>query len=358
MSPTTSSSFSPRHLLIWLVITCIFFGFVYAIRSMLLPFILGITVAYFLNPLTLWLQQKKIPRAAAAGLIIMIFLAIAITAVMQLIPVIYQQCVTLLEVLPGYVDNLYQTYFPQLQSLAKKIGATPTLSAKNTAADLSPQISDLASNILSSILGSGAAIMNLGSMLIITPVVAFYILKDWVVIVQKADDLLPRAYAPVIREQMGLIDDTIAGFLRGQINVCLIIGTYYSLALTLAGVNFSFAIGVFSGLMLIVPFAGTILSAGIALAVAWFQTQSSSDLVTVGIIYGIGMILDSYMITPKLVGEKVGLHPVWIIFGMLAGAVLFGFVGVLLAIPISAVIGVLLRFAIVQYHNSTLYHDA
>ena len=357
MLTRSPSPFAMRHLITWLVIAGIIFGFMYAIRTMLLPFVLGIAIAYFLNPLTLWLQQKKLPRAAAAGIIIVGFLAITIFAFMQLIPVLYQQCISLLDLLPAYTHELYQTYFPQVQLIAKKFGATPELSAKNAAVNLSPQLSSIAQNILSGIVGSGAALMNLGSTLIITPVVAFYILKDWVVLVQKADDLLPRKYAPVIREQIGLIDDTIAGFLRGQINVCLLIGAYYSLALTLADVHFAFAIGIFSGIMLIVPFAGTIISAGLALTLMWFQTQSSGDLVTISIIYGIGMLLDSYMITPKLVGEKVGLHPVWIIFGMLAGAVLFGFVGVLLAIPVSAVIGVLLRFALTQYRNSSLYHD-
>jgi predicted PurR-regulated permease PerM len=359
MPPQTFSTSALRHFIAWAVIFAVLFSFTYAIRSMLLPFILGIMIAYFLNPLTLWLQKKKLPRAAAAGIIIASFLGISTITLTKLIPVLYNQALNLLEILPSYAEDLYRTYFPQMQVIAKKLGATPsTLSPKAASASLAPQLSQLAERILSGIMGSGAALMNLGSLFIITPVVAFYILKDWVVIVHKVDDLLPRRYAPVIREQISLIDTTIAGFIRGQINVCLIIATYYCVALSFADLNFAFAIGIFSGIMLIIPYAGTILSAGIALAVMWFQTQDTQDLITIGSIYGVGMLLDSYLVTPKLVGEKVGLHPVWIIFGMLAGAVLFGFVGVLLAIPVSAVIGVLLRFAIAQYRSSSLYSDS
>lgn len=346
-----------RHILAWLIIFTLLFSFVYAIRSMLLPFILGAVIAYFLNPLTIWLQNKKIPRAAAAGAIIALFIGITTTCLVKFIPILINQSIVLVEIVPNYAMDLYHTYFPQVQQLANQFGSTQNLSAQSAAKNLSPQLSGLVQNIFSGLLGSGATVLNILSLLILTPVVAFYLLKDWTLIIEKADRLLPRQHANTIREQLALIDQTIAGFLRGQINVCLIISAYYAIALSLIDLNFAFAVGLFSGLMLIIPYAGTILSAGLALTLMWFQTQTSGDLMTVGAIYGVGMLLDSYLITPKLVGEKVGLHPVWILFGMLAGGALFGFVGVLLAIPVSAVIGVVLRFFIQRYLASSLYNE-
>ncbi|MGE0755235.1 MAG: AI-2E family transporter, partial [Alphaproteobacteria bacterium] len=193
------------------------------------------------------------------------------------------------------------------------------------------------------------------SLFLITPIVAFYLLRDWDRLVDHIDNLLPRKHAATIREQMRIIDRTLAGFLRGQFNVCLILGTYYAIGLTLVGLKFGLLIGLATGFLTIFPYVGLMLGMGIGLSVALFQFGDFMPVAMTLAVFVTGQIIEGYFITPKLVGDKVGLHPVWIIFGMLAGAALFGFVGILLAIPVTAVMGVLIRFAISRYKLSNYY---
>jgi predicted PurR-regulated permease PerM len=169
------------------------------------------------------------------------------------------------------------------------------------------------------------------------------------------DALLPRRHAATIREQLVEIDRTIAGFVRGQLNVMVILGSIYALGLTLSGLNYGAVIGLIAGLLIIIPYAGTFIGATLALSIAFVQFETLTEIAPVAVTFMIGQALEGYYLTPKLVGSKVGLHPVWVIFGMLAGGALFGFVGVLLAVPVSAVIGVLIRFAVSRYLESDLY---
>jgi predicted PurR-regulated permease PerM len=181
-------------------------------------------------------------------------------------------------------------------------------------------------------------------------------LRDWDDIVARFDRLLPRPYEHVIREQLSIIDDTLAGFIRGQLNVCLLMSIVYGLGLTLVGLKFGIIIGLAAGLLVIVPYVGFLICFLIGMGVAFFQFDSMQDVGMVLAVFVAGQIIESNFVTPKLVGEKVGLHPVWIIFGMLAGASLFGFVGVLLAVPLTAVAGVLIRFATARYLESSYYN--
>ena len=193
------------------------------------------------------------------------------------------------------------------------------------------------------------------ALILITPVVAFYLLDDWDHIVARVDNLLPRSHADTIRTQVGIINQTLAGFLRGQMNVCLILSTYYAVLLSILGLHFSIVIGISTGMLVIVPYAGWALGAIIGIGVALFQFDSHAHTGAIAGVFLAGQVLEGYFLTPKLVGKKVGLHPVWIIFGMLCGAALFGFVGVLLAVPVTAVLGVLIRFATQHYLLSGYY---
>lgn len=194
--------------------------------------------------------------------------------------------------------------------------------------------------------------------ILITPVVAFYLINDWHEITKRLDNLLPRAYAETIREQVNIIDRTLAGFVRGQVNVCIIMGLFYGIGLTIVGLKFGIIIGLITGILAIIPYVGFMFGLLIGLGVAFFQFGTLHPMLMVFGVFMIGQIIEGNVITPRLVGEKVGLHEVWIIFGLLAGATLFGFVGVLLAIPITAVIGVLLRFAVKRYLQSDIYSSA
>jgi predicted PurR-regulated permease PerM len=205
---------------------------------------------------------------------------------------------------------------------------------------------------------SSFAVVNLLSLIFITPVVAFYLLKDWDRIITKIDHLLPREFAPVVRQQIAEVDSTLAGFIRGQTNVCLFLATFYAIGLSLTGLKFGIIIGIITGFFAILPYVGIAFGLTLGISVAFFQFTDHYSVLYVLFVFMIGQFIEGNFITPRLVGEKVGLHPVWIIFGMLAGATLFGFVGILIAVPITAVIGVFVRFIIKQYLDSKLYHGA
>jgi predicted PurR-regulated permease PerM len=229
---------------------------------------------------------------------------------------------------------------------------------KSAATNISGVMVKLVGDFLTGVLQSGIAILNLLSLILITPIVAFYLLRDWDKVVRRLDTYLPRRHAQTIREQLAIIDDTLAGFVRGQINVCLILGTFYAVGLSLAGLKFGILIGLATGLLVIFPYVGLMVGMGAGLTLAFFQFDTLQPVFTVLGVFVIGQMMEGYFFTPKLVGEKVGLHPVWVIFGMLAGAALFGFVGILLAVPATAVIGVLIRFAMQQYLHSQYYQES
>jgi predicted PurR-regulated permease PerM len=199
------------------------------------------------------------------------------------------------------------------------------------------------------------ALANLMSLLLITPIVSFYLLRDWDDLVAKVDSWLPRAHLETIREQFREIDRTLAGFLRGQVTVCLILGAFYGIGLSLVGLDFGFIIGFATGLISFVPFFGMLIGFVVGLALAFAQFDSWLSIGLVAAVFVAGQVIEGNFLTPKMVGERVGLHAVWVIFALLACGALFGFVGVLLAVPLAAVIGVLVRFGVARYLESPLY---
>lgn len=346
-----------RHFMLWSIILGGSFYFLYLIKGVLLPFVLGVVIAYFFNPACSWLEKRRFGRSASAALIILSFFILCAVLLTALIPVLYQQTISLMNIVPTYIQDIQKDIAPQIKSYVHQFNAMGGAdAAKEAATNLSGEISAVIKNILGGLLQSGSAIITLISVCVITPMVGFYLLRDWEKLCDKADNLLPRKHAATIREQLAIINHTIAGFVRGQLYMCLIIAVYYTIALSIIDLNFAFALGILAGVLLIVPMVGTLTSAAICLAVAWFQFTTMEGLVHVAAVFAIGMLIDN-ILTPKLVGSKVGLHPVWIIFGMFCGGALLGFVGVLLAIPLTAVIGVLVRFSIQRYISSPLYQD-
>jgi predicted PurR-regulated permease PerM len=205
------------------------------------------------------------------------------------------------------------------------------------------------------IVGSGVAFANLLSLLFITPVVAFYLLRDWDHFVRRIDDLLPLEHRKTILAQFREVDRNLAGFARGQASVCLVLAIYYALGLTLVGLEFGLVVGLGIGLISFIPYVGSITGLIVSLGIALAQFPTWGPVGLVLGVFVVGQILEGYVLTPRLVGNRVGLHPVWVIFALLAGGTLFGFVGLLLAVPVAAVIGVLTRFAVQQYLASRYF---
>ena len=202
---------------------------------------------------------------------------------------------------------------------------------------------------------SKLAIVRGRPLLVVTPVVSWYLLRDWDRIIAQVDSWLPRAHRDVIREQFGLIDDTLAGFVRGQATVCLILGGAYALALELAGLQYGLVVGLISGLISFIPYVGSLVGLALSVGLAAIQFDEPMRIVLIAVIFVAGQAIEGNFLTPKLVGERVGLHAVWVLFAMLAGGSLFGFLGILLAVPVAAVIGVLVRFGLARYMDSAFY---
>lgn len=348
---------SRRTARIWLAVIFLFFLGLYLVKAILLPFVVGILTAYFLDPAADRLEKWGLSRLSATATITIIFFSTAALIFILLIPVLAEQLSGLLADLPGYIKQLETLIEGNIYKLNGTLDSQQVESARAALTNISGAVITYLGNLLSGMLASGMAVINLLSLVFITPVVAFYLLRDWDRIVDRVDALLPREHVEVIREQMRKIDKTLSGFIRGQTNVCLFLGVYYAIGLSLVGMKFSIVIGLMTGVLAVIPYIGVLTGFALSLAVAYFQFEAQlMPLIWVVVVFVTGQILEGGFITPKLVGDKVGLHPLWIIFGLLAGGTLFGFVGVLIAVPVTAIIGVLVRFAMGRYLESNLYY--
>lgn len=344
--------------LFWLLAAAAFFAFLYLTRAILLPFVAGMMLAYCLDPAADRLESWRVPRGVAAAAIICGFLLIFCLALVLLVPLIAQQSVDLLVSLPDYARHLREDHMSDFKRLMAAVGPEHLASIEQSLGAISERLIGFLGEVLQRILQSGITLLNVLSLMFITPVVAFYLLRDWDRMVARLDGYLPRLHAPVIREQMRKIDDTLAGFIRGQINVCLLLGVFYAIGLSVAGLKYGAAVGLLTGLLTIIPYAGLLSGMVLGLLIALFQFDNWYAVGGVMAVFVIGQMIEGNFVTPRLVGEKVGLHPVWLIFGMLAGGALFGFVGILIGVPVTAVIGVLVRFGMEHYLRSSYYHGA
>jgi len=344
-----------RQTLVWVASFVVFVFLLYALSSVLTPFVVGLGVAYFLDPLADRLEALLKSRSAAAALILVAFFAVVTTLGVALFPLLQAQVTGLIARIPDAVDAAHGLLDPLVTWIEKELGAAEIQKLKDGAGAFAGQAVSWLADVAKSLFLGGKAFVNALSLLFIMPVVAFFLLRDWDRMVAKINGLLPRSSADTIREQFRQIDATIAGFVRGQATVCLALGTMYATGLTLVGLEFGLLIGLGAGLLAFVPYVGTIIGLIVAFAVALVQFHELLPFVLVGGVFAVGQTIDAAFLTPNLVGGRVGLHPVWIIFALMAGGSLFGFTGVLLAVPVASVIGVLVRFAIGRYRDSVLY---
>lgn len=345
-----------RKLTFWGIVILFLGVFIYNVSDILFPFVTGLLIAYLFDPIADKLDKRGVGRGIAAGFIVVTFFTILAVASVLLGPILMDQISYLVDSLPDYIEDIKNEFIPRLEHILYEINPDIVENAKEQSENSTGEITKILGDFFAGVLSSSLWIFNIISLIALTPFIAFYILRDWDKFIQKIDSLLPQDYAPKIRQQAKKIDDTIAGFLRGQLNVCLILGTFYSIALTLAGLKFGFAIGFFSGLLCFIPFIGTMLGIVIGVGVAIAQFDGEVDrIIIIAIIYGIGQIAEGNFLTPRIVGDKIGVHPAWLIFGMLAGGTLLGIVGVLIAVPLTAIIGVLVKFAVLEYEGSDFY---
>ena len=352
---TETTNRSHRNWIFWLVLFAFFCLTVYTLKSVLLPFVTGILIGYLFNPFAAKFQKLGMNRTLATGLVLLIFLIILVPALIILFSVIYEQISKFIVNLPHYITTIYQKSEPMLLYLQETFPSLQPEKVKEYMQDNAANTLKIIGRIIQKLISSGFALVNILSLLLITPIVAFYMLRDWRPFLKKMDNLLPRKSKNTIRDLAKKIDCTIAGFIRGQLSVCVILGSYYSTGLYFIGLELGVLIGFLAGLISFIPYIGSISGFVVSVAVAYAQFDSITPAIQVIIVFAIGQFVEGNFLTPKLVGENIGLHPVWVMFALLAGSVLLGSLGLLIAVPIAGIIGVLIRHAIENYKKSNLY---
>jgi len=340
---------------IWLGGLAVFVLLLYLLRGMLLPFVAGMAIAYFLDPLAGRLERIGLSRVMATSVITLSFFLVAVLMVVLLVPLIETQVSGFAHRLPEYVASLNKRLHPVIQDLMRRLSPDDIEKIRSTAGEYAGTAATWALGVARQVLTGGLAVFNLLSLVVVTPVVTFYLLRDWHHMVAKVDSWLPRDHADVIRSQIQEINRTLAGFVRGQASVCLALGVIYAVGLTVIGLDLGLIIGLASGVLSFVPYLGTLSGFVAAVALGFAQGPDWTLPAMAAGVFAVGNLIEGNVLTPKLVGDKIGLHPVWILFALLAGSALVGFLGLLLAVPVAAVIGVLVRFTLSRYLQSPLY---
>jgi len=342
----------------WLIALVVFVTLFWLLSSILLPFVAGMAVAYFLDPLTDKLEARGLSRTFSTSATVVVFFILMIFAVLLLTPVLHHQISGFAERMPGYATGLRASTLPVLVDLGGRLGIDISTSAGDALKEIAADAVRFSFKLLRQAWSGGLAIFNILSLLVITPIVAFYLLRDFDHMIAVLDGWLPRQYAQTIRGLLADIDKVMAAFIRGQGTVCLIMGCFYALSLTLAGLEFGLIIGLLSGFMSFVPFIGFLLGFLLSMLIALTQFLPDAEytrITMIVLIFLVGQVTEGYVLTPRLLGDRIGLHPVWVMFALLASGALFGFVGVLIALPAAAAIGVIVRFALAHYLDSRLY---
>jgi len=360
MTTHISTAALRRQAVFWLIALGAFILFLYVFRGILLPFLAGFALAYFLDPVADMLERRGMSRIAATVTILVAFLIAFVAALFFMVPELVRQAVDFADKLPGYVNQLRDLLasvsleklpFPDFMSVNSD-------TVRSSIDELLKQSSGVLTSILQGIWSSGNALLDIVSLLVVTPVVAFYMLLDWDRMVARIDSWVPRRHVETVRALGRDVNKAIAGFVRGQGLVCVILGLFYGIALSIASLNFGLLIGLFAGLISFIPYVGSlvglVLSIGVALVQFW---PDYFQIIIIAGIFAIGQLIEGNVLQPKLVGGSVGLHPVWLMFALFAFGSLFGFTGMLIAVPASAAIGVLVRFALTRYQDSDLYSD-
>jgi len=357
----------------WGVAAAAFIALLWLFGDVLMPFILGGAIAYCLDPIADWFQRRGLGRLTATILITILALLLFILVILLILPSLINQTGQLIQLIGRLVQNapeLFERFEAWISSQFPAIDIESD-AIRDQLSKLGSAIQNSGGAVLNTIVSSAMSVLNVVVFIVIVPVVTFYLLMDWDRMVARIDDLLPRDHAPTIRRLAAEIDQTLASFIRGQGTVVLILMAYYSIGLVAAGLNFGLIIGVIAGLISFIPYIGAIVGGILAIGVALFQWWGGSEMVDgetveiatnwlrIGIVIGIfavGQFLEGNVLTPNMVGQSVGLHPVWLILALSVFGSLFGFVGMLVAVPVAAMIGVVARFLVAEYKKGRLYN--
>jgi predicted PurR-regulated permease PerM len=327
--------------------------------SVLLPFVVAAGLAFFLDPAVSRLDRLGLRRPVGAFLMLIGVLLFVALFVLLLYPVIATQASILVTNLPSYLKTAQADFGQIISDLQSRLGpGAMSQKLRDLASNQAGAIFSFAGTAASNIIGSGFAVVNILTLLIITPIVAFYFLRDWPEIVRHVDTWLPRPYEGIIRAQAVEVNKVLAAWIRGQAICCVILAILYAVGLTIVGLDLGLIIGLAAGFLSFIPYVGTIVGAAMAILLVLSQSPGWDGVFSVLAVFAIGQAINDYVVQPRFLGDRVGLPAVWVIFSLFAGGAAFGFLGIMLAVPVTATLGVLARFWLRRYLHSPLYLDA
>lgn len=342
----------------WLLLTCVFLTawLLYLLAPVLTPFLVAALLAYLGDPIADRLEQRTLSRTLAVVVVFAVMLFVGLLLLLILMPMLQEQLSALLGRLPLFVPWLQEVVIPWLSTTAHiDLGKVDLGALKQTLAGNWQDLGNILGLFLGKVSHSGQLIFAWLAYVVLVPVVSFYLLRDWDVLVANVQELIPRQYEPVVSKLGRECDSVLAEFLRGQVTLMLALGVLYSVGLWIVGLEFALLVGMMAGLVSFVPYLGAIVGIGVAGVLGFMQFHDLMHLIYILIVFGVGQTIEGMLLSPMLVGDRIGLHPVAVIFAVLAGGQLFGFFGVLLALPVAAIIVVLLRYARQQYIDSSFY---
>ncbi|MBY0474152.1 MAG: AI-2E family transporter [Nitrosomonas sp.] len=341
----------------WLLLACVTGGLIYLLSPILTPFLLAAVIAYICNPMMRHMAGRKIPRTVGAVLVMLLLLGVFAALILVMVPLFEKEANRLLDKMPVYLDMFKNQVIPWLESRLD-INLQPDMNVlREAVSEHWKSAGGVAAKMLPSLTSGGMAVVEFLVNLLLVPVVLFYLLRDWDMLVKLVDEMIPRYWHDQISQLAQETDQILAEFLRGQLSVILLMSICYITGLWLAGLEFALPIGLVAGILVFVPYLGMIVGLTLATFAAMMQFQDWEGVIMVWAVFGIGQMLEGMLITPWLVGDRIGLHPVIVIFALLAFGQLFGFFGILLALPVSAVILVWLRHLRQRYLESDLYNS-
>ncbi|MFZ6719850.1 AI-2E family transporter [Undibacterium sp. Ji49W] len=351
-----------KQSMLWLALAFGLLLLLSLLGPVLMPFIVASILSYVLTPwvdklCALRIRKFNLPRSVAATLIIVVLIAAILAMVLIMVPILQKEVPQFQDQIPRFFDKLDQMLAPMLSEFGIKV----RLDSNGIKALLTEQMASsgdvIGKAVLNSIRVGGTALLGMVANLLLIPIVLFYLLMDWHVLIKRLSHFIPRRFVKQTASAVAEVDELLAQYLRGQILVMIVLAVYYSVALSIARFDLALPVGIITGFLVFIPYLGYGLGLVLALIGAILQFDGFSGLVSVAIIYGIGQMLESFYLTPRLVGERIGLHPLTVIFALMAFGQLFGFIGILIALPASAIVSVAVKHLRVSYMNSSFYRQ-
>lgn len=343
-------------IIFWGIFAVIVIALLLLLGSVLVPFAISCIIAYILQPLiTATSSRYKISRTFISSVVFIIFISIFLVLLIGLLPSIYQQIALLVSKIPTYKNYIQTEIVPVIVTKVNLIDPAIGDKIKNSMQSLIGTIFSIITLLTNNIWLYAVATLNKLAMLLLVPIILFYFLRDWPKMINSLESLLPLQEKSKVRKILFSINKLLSAYIRGQLNICLLLACFYSIALSIIVIDLSLLIGILSGILIIIPFIGTLISFSLAIIIGYFSFGMQIELVYIILLYVTGNIIESYILTPNIIGDKIGLHPLWIMFSVFASGALFGFIGIFFAIPIAGIIKVLFLAGIEKYKSSKIY---